>query len=152
MVKPQNLHILVLRTAAVLMILLMLSTRIVVGRYARYTSSATGHAEARVAAFDVSVAENLDQLVAIPIEPGMTAKKNFTVTNRGEVAVALRFQVSSQYNNLPLEIQNLLSAVVAPGETKSVPLEITWPDSDRSDQYIGMVDLLHISIQVEQVD
>ena len=145
-------HVFILRTAAVLLILVMLSTSIMVGRYARYTSGATSKDSARVAKFEVTVSDKASQLASILIQPGEDAQKHFTVENKSEVAVALRFQVSNKYGNLPLEFQYPLSGAVAPGETKDVPLLITWPAANNDVQYMGKVDLIEISVQVEQID
>ena len=148
----KKINAILMRTVVVLLVLVCLSTAMVTGRYARYFSSASGEASARVAKFDVTVSEVETQVVPVLIQPGETAHYYFTVENQSEVAVALRFQVTSSYSNLPLSFEHPLSAVVAPGEDKDVSLRITWPAGINSDQYIGMVDLLNISVQVEQVD
>ena len=152
---PKNIHVIVLRTAVVLLVLVCLSTAMVTGRYARYFSSASSEDSARVAKFDVTASSTATQLVSIPIQPGETVKKFFTVENKSEVALELHFQVSNKYNNLPLTFQNLVSAVIAPGGEENIPLEITWAaetDADKDDDYIGKVDLLEISVQAVQVD
>lgn len=149
---PKNIHVIVLRTVVVLLILVCLSTAMVTGRYARYFSSASGEDSARVAKFDVTVSSTTTQLASVLIQPGETAEKFFTVENKSEVAVALNFQVSNKYNNLPLEFLHPVSGVIAPGKTKEVPLLVTWPAADNDDNYIGKVDLLEISVQAVQVD
>ena len=149
---PRNIHVIVLRMVVVLLVLVCLSTAVVTGRYARYTSGATGSDTARVAKFEVSVSSVEAQNVAIPIQPGESAKKYFTVENKSEVSVALRFDVSSVHSNLPLEFVHPVSDVVSPGATTDVPLLITWPGEYSDDKYIGMVDLLRISVNVEQID
>lgn len=137
--------------ALVLLFLTMISIHMTSGLYARYTTTAEASDSARVAKFDVSVSDTR-QLVPILIQPGEEVQKFFTVENKSEVAVNLNFTVSSAYSNLPLECLHLVSAVIAPGETKDVPLVITWPAAESDDKYIGMVDLLEISVRVEQVD
>ena len=137
--------------ALVLLLLTMLSIHMTSGLYARYTTTAEASDSARVAKFDVSVSDT-KQLVPILIQPGEEVQKFFTVENKGEVAVNLNFTVSSAYSNLPLECLHLVSAVVAPGATMEVPLLIAWPAAESDDKYIGMVDLLEISVRVEQVD
>lgn len=138
--------------ALVLLMLTMISIHMTSGLYARYVSSASGEDSARVAKFDVSVSDAYGQTVSVPIQPGEEAEKYFTVTNKSEVAVSLKFAVTSKYSNLPLQFLHEVSAAVAPGETKNVPLLITWPAAESDDKYIGMVDLLEISVQVVQVD
>lgn len=141
-----------IRVMVVLLVLVCLSTAMVTGRYARYYSAAGGEDSARVAKFDVVVSDTESQLASVLIQPGETAEKFFTVENKSEVAVALRFQVTSKYQNLPLEFLHPVNGVVAPGETKDVPLEITWPAKNNSSHYIGKVDLIEISVQAVQVD
>ena len=51
MTENRKAHVIVLRVAAVLLILVMLSTSMVAGRYARYVSSADAEDKAHVAAF-----------------------------------------------------------------------------------------------------
>lgn len=138
--------------ALVLMILTMISIHLTSGLYARYTTTATASDSARVAKFDVYVSATYDQLVSILIQPGEDVEKYFAVENKSEVAVVVKFDVASKYSNLPLEFQHLVSGVIAPGETKNVPILITWPADENDDKYIGMVDLLEISVRVEQVD
>lgn len=137
--------------ALVLLFLTMISIHMTSGLYARYTTTAEASDSARVAKFDVSVSDTR-QLVPILIQPGEEVQKFFTVENKSEVAVNLNFTVSSAYSNLPLECLHLVSAEVAPGATTEVPLLITWPAAEIDDKYIGMVDLLEISVRVEQVD
>ena len=75
-------HAIVLRAAAVLLILVLFTTSIVSGRYARYTSSATGHDSARVAKFRVTE-EGIDgQMIKVSIAPGQTVKHEIIVHNR----------------------------------------------------------------------
>lgn len=137
--------------ALVLLLLTMISIHMTSGLYARYTTTVEASDSARVAKFDVFVSDT-EQLVPILMEPGEEVEKFFAVENKSEVAVKLIFSVSSAYSNLPLECLHLVSTVIAPGETKNVPLVIVWPETDRDDKYIGMVDLLEISVRVEQVD
>ena len=150
---PKNFNSILMRTVAVLLMLVFLSTAMVTGRYARYISSASGEDSARVAKFDVTVIEGSQtQSVTIPIQPGDYVDKYYEVTNNSEVTVALNYTVTNKYSNLPLSILTNLSGEIGPGETKEIPLNVTWPAEENDDKYIGMVDLLEITVQVVQVD
>ena len=148
---PKNINYILMRTVAVLLILVFLSTAMVTGRYARYISSASSEDSARVAKFHVTVSEETE-LISVPIQPGQTAEMFFSVTNDSEVAVALAYEVKNVHNNLPLEFLHPVSDAVGPGKTVDVPLKITWPAGQSNDNYIGMVDLLEISVRAVQVD
>ena len=150
---PKNIHAILMRAVVVLLVLVCLSTAMVTGRYARYFSSVTVNESARVAKFEVTVQDQETQYASIPIQPGETAHKYFSVENKSEVAVALVFNVTSKYENLPLRFEYpIRSGTVAPGETKNVSLEITWPAERNDVIYAGRVELIEISVRVEQVD
>lgn len=149
----KNINCILMRTVAVLLMLVLLSTGIVSGRYARYVSSASGEDGARVAKFDVTVSDNaFSSFFTVNIRPGDSIKKTVKVTNNSEVVVAMDFSVENVYKNLPLEILNQLGGEIAPGETKDIPLTIFWPEDKADDSYCGKVDLLKISLTVVQVD
>jgi len=149
----KNINCILMRTVAVLLMLVLVSTGIVSGRYARYVSSASGEDSARVAKFEVSVSENeFASFFSVEIEPGGKVEKTVFVTNKSEVTVAMDFSVKNVYENLPLQILNQVGGEIAPGQTKKVPLTIYWPEDKTDDSYCGKVDLLKISLTVVQVD
>lgn len=87
MKENRRTPVIALRAAAVLLILVMMTTSIVSGRYARYTNSATVSDSARVAKYDVSVkAITGDQIVLDP-NSSNTVSYNFSVTSNSEVTV-----------------------------------------------------------------
>lgn len=79
----ENKHPLrMMRLAAVLLVLVLLSTSIVCGRYARYASSDTAVDSARIAAFVFDVNEENHYLDISAIQqPGDTQTYRFTVRN-----------------------------------------------------------------------
>ena len=85
MTNNRKPHVIVLRLAAVLLILVMLSTGMVAGRYARYISTATGSGGVGVAKYDISVsAQSSNNLTLASNAP---ANYTFTVTSCSEVSV-----------------------------------------------------------------
>lgn len=165
-----QLHTVVLRLAAVLLSLVLLTSGIVSGRYARYVTSATGSDSARVAKFTLTQSilyEGTDLKTSIPmpeIKPGETVTISLLVDHDTEVAVRNTIKLESTYSNLPLSFRVKekgtedtgsapFAAVYGPGTfTVEYEAAITWnPGLDDTD-YIGMVDLITITVISEQVD
>ena len=82
----QKINTILMRVIAVLLMLVMLSTAAVTGRFARYISSATGSDSARVAKFSVDY-------TLTPVE-GKTGEFTLQVTNKSEVAVEYSVSVT----------------------------------------------------------
>ena len=165
-----DFHIFVMRLAAVLLSLVMLTTGLVSGRYARYATSETGSDSARVAKFTVTQSilqgeTDLTQTIPMPeIKPGDTVVINIVLEYDTEVAVRSTVDVQSLYSNLPLTISvqekgtlssqsSNFSAEYRPGTfTKEYEAAITWVQGSNDVDYIGMVDLITITVTSEQVD
>jgi hypothetical protein len=169
--KKFDFHIFVMRLAAVLLSLVMLTTGMVSGRYARYVTSATGSDSARVAKFTVTQQSikygttDLTTMIPMPeLLPGESKIVDMLVEYDTEVTVKNVISVESLYHNLPLTFriseQNTDSSFAERAEficesgkyTKAYQLTITWPADKNSQDYIGMVDLLEITVTTEQVD
>ena len=165
-----ELHTIVLRLAAVLLSLVLITTGMVSGRYARYVTSASGSDSARVAKFTVTQSilqgeTDLAQTIPMPeIKPGETVIIDVVVEHDTEVAVRNTVDVQSLYSNLPLTISvqeketlssqsSNFSAEYRPGTfTKEYEAAITWVRGSNDVDYIGMVDLITITVTSEQVD
>ena len=165
-----ELHTIVLRLAAVLLSLVLITTGMVSGRYARYVTSASGSDSARVAKFTVTQSilqgeTDLAQTIPMPeIKPGDTVVINIVLEYDTEVAVRSTVDVQSLYSNLPLTISvqekgtlssqsSNFSAEYRPGTfTKEYEAAITWVRGSNDVDYIGMVDLITITVTSEQVD
>lgn len=85
MTKIGKPHVIVLRLAAALLILVMLTTGMVFGRYARYTSAATDGNSARVAKYEISVSSDSNE--SITLSNGAPASYSFSVISESEVSV-----------------------------------------------------------------
>ena len=99
-------HIFVLRAAAVLLVLVLLTTSVVSERYARYVSTASGGDRARIAAyvFDVNDTEgHIIDLTEIR-KPGDNKSFQFTVDNYRNDVVS---EVAEKYV-LTIELQSSL--------------------------------------------
>ena len=165
-----ELHTIVLRLAAVLLSLVLITIGMVSGRYARYVTSASGSDSARVAKFTVTQSilqgeTDLTQTIPMPeIKPGETVIIDVVVEHDTEVAVRNTVDVQSLYSDLPLTISvqekgtlssqsSNFSAEYRPGTfTKKYEAAITWVRGSNDVDHIGMVDLITITVTSEQVD
>lgn len=158
MTENRRSPMIALRIAAVLLVLVMLSTSIVAGRYARHTSTASGSDGGRVARFSVMGTGNLVESFKISIVPGEKIPITVRLKNDSEVAVAYTVIAENYYQNLPLEFTvidcatNQPAEALAPGETRDLALQVYWQADKTDDKYIGMVDLIHLTICITQVD
>lgn len=143
------------RIVSILIVLVLLSTSMLSGLYARYTTSIGGSDSARVARFAVTEEGELLSFFTVDIQPGSTVSRSVTVENKSEVAVEYSILPASKYGNLPLQFQSVSSAgtsVLQPGQTEEYTLNITWPADQNSTEYCGMVDLIQLTLQAAQVD
>ena len=147
---------LVFRVSLVLLCVLVISTRLMGGLYARYSTSATGSDSARVAKF--SFTDNYDtqtRNVSAAIAPGSPLP--ITVENNGEVAIQYKISVINLTGNLPIVTSVAApSETIYPGETKTIDI-VFWDTNETNPEYInpeymGKMDLLQITVSVEQVD
>ncbi|MBR2310752.1 MAG: hypothetical protein IKA47_09515 [Oscillospiraceae bacterium] len=157
--------------ACVLLCLTLITTHMTGGLFARYTVTATGSDEARVAKFDVK--SKIDKTeVAIECEPDGEGEFQLTVTNQSEVAV--RYTVSLNfYEELPSGVTVKLDGqegtisdsgttfsftgekVLAPGESSDAQ-KLTFSVSDfTKDLTGGSVQIertFDLDIYAEQID
>lgn len=167
MEKKWNIHTVIPRLAAVLLMLVLVTTSMVTGRYARYTTASTGSDSARVAKFVVSQSirvkdEPVTQSLSMPspeIKPGETVTYIVEVKMDTEMAVRNTITFENTYDNLPLVYQiagsggDTYTDDCQPGTyTKTYEASVTWPLDQNNVQYIGMVDLLNITVTSEQID
>ena len=152
MQKNRRYHTVVMRAAAILFTLVMLSSSMIAGRYARYATADAGADGARVAAFDVRQAGELTAWFSVNLVPGDVAKKLVTVTNNSEVALIYTIEIENKHKNLPLTFNYSKTTEIAPGEVKNIPVEIYWPGDAHDPSYTGKVDILYITLRASQMD
>ncbi|MBE6642446.1 MAG: hypothetical protein E7615_02190 [Ruminococcaceae bacterium] len=147
--------------AAILFCLTLFSFHLCGGLYARYTVSGSGYDDARVARFDVSdegafFSENL----LIETVPG-TFKRSIHVTNNSEVTVAYTVTIKNTTQNIPytFSINNstpikdecTVICYLPPNSHRTVNLLANW-DAEGALEYMGMVDLIKLTVHAQQVD
>ncbi len=170
-----------IRVAAVLFCLTLLSTYLVTGLFARYTSSAESSDHARVAKFSIRGGLKdgavLSQSIEASLAPGGTQPATIIIENNSEVAVEYTITVKNETNNLPLSFRMekggsspdvtrdgaTFTAQQLPGDhTDKYTLYIEWPkpEGDGKEQEnrekelsrMGMVDHITVTVTAAQID
>ena len=166
----KKVNSILMRVLAVLLMLVLVTSSMVSGRYARYVTTATYEDSARVAKFNI-VETKGTAFTQIPakITPGEVTEY-ISVQNYSEVAVEFTIKVESPYKNIPLmfrimdgeeilaETENVndmltFTGTIGPGQQdKQYRLVIVWPLASDNIDYIGRVDLIQVSLNAVQVD
>jgi hypothetical protein len=121
--------------------------------YAKYVDSQGELSRAGVAIFDVN--DGLEDksftlsVSAADVKGGMTS--NILVTNSGEVAIRYTVQVENITNNLPLAF-SCETARIGPNEQTNYQISISYTGEEEglSTTYCGMVDLIRVTVTIEQ--
>ena len=149
--------------AAILLCLTLFSYHLCGGLYAKYLATGYGEDAARVAKFDVSedgvyFSENIfiDETA-----PG-SHKNQIYITNNSDVAVACVVTIKNSTQNIPYSFsingssfsmnECSVTCYLEPN-TKDNKIEIImeW-DEEGALKYMGMVDMIKLTIRAEQVD
>ena len=129
--------------------------------YAKYTTREMDSDSGRVAKFDIS--ENgayFSENLLIETVPG-TINRKITVINKSEVLVAYTVTIENTTRNIPYTfsvdgstpVKDKCSVVcyLQPNSTNGIIVSATWSEVGAL-KYIGMVDLIKLTIYAEQVD
>ena len=175
-----RINVILMRLVAVLLTLVLISTAIVSGRFARYVTSDANAGSARVAAYVFRVEDNEQHFLDISTitKPGDNISYQFTVTNKSGSVVS---EVNESYyvnlelwGSLPLKV-----TITGGGETLSLEageapvsaataaqvyqaaveqyqkytLTVEWPEKENNISYswAGLSQLV-LSIHAQQVD
>ena len=148
--------------AAILLCLTLFSFYFCGGLYARYTTSDSGEDAARVARFDVSEdGAYFSKNLLIETAPGRV-EREIVVTNNSEVAVACVVTIKNTTQNIPylFSINGSTSSrnecsvtcnLEPNSKDNKIEIVIEW-DEEGALKYMGMVDLIELTISAEQVD
>lgn len=122
---------------------------------ARYVAGDDASDGARVARFDFVLTSDFSsdtQMLAIDgMKPGDVEEYVITIQNNSEVALLCSVTPKRITNNLPLVI-NPVSAPVQIGGRVEVTFKIEWPSTENSPEFMGQVDVIELTISVEQID
>ncbi len=168
-----------IRIAAVLLCLILASTYLIIGLFARYNSDSRADEGARVAKFSIHGSGQLTQSIVAEVIPGNEkTKQSLLIENNSEVAVQYTITVTNETNHLPLEFNVIKDASAAAGTPEMSPvdgadntftatqsagshsdnyiLEISWPANTENPEEdiarIGMVDYITVTVTAEQID
>jgi len=151
----------ILRAAGILLCLVLASTYLVCGMFARYTTTASGSDSARVAKFEIQEAGVSTIELNDPISPGDTIEKVLQVQNMSEVAVEYEVTID-HLGNLPLQFmvdnvdatENSFKRILPPNENNMniYTLKIIWPAEQDSPDLAGLADYITVSVSATQVD
>lgn len=158
--KPGKLNI-PMYAAGVLLVLTLLSLHVTSGLYARYVSRGSAGDEARVATFHVTASGTYTHSVTAPegLAPSQSRTAKITVVNDSETDIRYSIAVENTTGNIvPLTFALAGAEVSAQswemdaGETATYDLVVSWPYTDNALDYMGMVDLIAITLTAEQID
>lgn len=156
--------------AFVLLCLTLISMHFTSGLYAKYVAKGSGMDSARVAKFDVddSMLVNgtsvvLSEVFTAAIRPDTDSSVSFVIDNNSEVTVQCLITITNKYKNLPLLFslgtdlpagETLEDTVVLESNTTGTyQLNVGWNCSaEEAVDYIKKVDLVVITVRIEQVD
>ena len=150
--------------AVVLFCLTLISIAMMSGFYAKYLTTGGNEDEARVAKFEVtSSATRFSDELYIGSLPGDVAKREIEVENNSEVAVNYIIRIENVTDNIPLKFVVVgedetptaevytFTGAIAPNQNAEYTMKITW-DNENAHHYIGMVDLVKVTLTAEQID
>lgn len=156
----------ILRAAGVLLCLVLASSYLVCGMFARYTTTATGSDTARVAKFSISGTAIQSADITADLSPGEAKTCQLEINNDSEVAVEFEVSIKNLTDNLPLDFsvrlendselqesdQFVFTDQMSPAEKTIYKLYILWPGDASSPQYSGMVDQIRVTVNATQID
>lgn len=147
--------------AAILLCLTLFSFYLCGGLYARYTTSDSGEDAGRVARFDVSEdGAYFSKNLLIETAPGRV-EREIVVTNNSEVAVAYTVTIKNTTKNIPYSFsvddsepmlnECSVTCYLKPNSTERISIVAEWAEEGAL-KYMGMVDLITLTISAQQVD
>lgn len=145
----------------VLLCAVLITTHMMSGLYARYTTRATSSDSARVAKFRVTDTLTVTDskgyevhsftMIEDSLIPGESTTYAFAVQNDSEVAVRFSVRGEASINNLPLEMSPV-TITLAPNTSENVQFVVSWPASKNDPAYGDMIELIEIFVTAEQID
>ena len=160
-----RINVILMRLVAVLLTLVLISTAIVSGRFARYTTTASGEDSARVARFLIRNRDLNDPMFenfsTDGMSPGDSRKIAVLVDVKSEIAFRYTLTVNRPYADLPLVVSlnpdgsdpaTVFTDIVPAGKDAQFSVYVVWPQNFDSKKYIGRVDNIEFVLRIEQVD
>ena len=147
--------------ACVLFCMTLFSFHISGGLYARYISSGSGGDDARVAGFKITEScTSFSDNLLLETVPG-TESREIQVINDSEVAVGYTVTIENKTKNIPFKFQIneceatlnkcSVTSYMQPDSETVINISAIWEQEGALD-YVGMVDLITITVNAQQVD
>ncbi|MBE6788555.1 MAG: hypothetical protein E7539_02715 [Ruminococcaceae bacterium] len=147
--------------ACILLCLTLFSFHLCGGLYAKYIVADSGEDFARVAKFDVSEdGAYFSKNLLVETTPG-SVERSIEVVNNSEVVVAYTVTIENATKNIPytFSVDNSTPAkdkcsvvcYLKPNSTNKIKMVATWSEQGAL-KYMGMADLIKLTIKAEQVD
>ena len=152
---------LVFKIGVLLLCAMLVTSYMMSDLYARYTVTAFASDSARVAKFtftDADMATKVDSFtIETSVYPGQpVCTYSAQIENKSEVTIRYLIKLENLTGNLPINNNNITipysSGDIAPGDTAPFGFSILWPAEENSPDYAGKMDIVRITVSVEQVD
>ncbi len=156
MQKPNKSAPAVFYVGMALLCLMLITSHMMSGLYARYVSTAEGKSISRVAKFEFDAKNSNTQtqdFTVRDISPKGNAELQIELKNSGEVNIECIITVQNLTGNLPIS-DSTTTQNVEMGKTETVKFDIKWQNDDDSKKadYMNKTDLLRITVTAKQVD
>lgn len=167
-IKTKTKMNILIRVAAVLLCLTLLSTCLVSGLFARYSISSQDSDSSRVAKFSIEGSGTLlEQTIEASLIPGEETFVTLQIDNNSEVAVEYTVVVTNKTTNLPLSFRmekegdspnvdtngTTFTAQRLPGGyTDKHKLHIKWEETENDPTLMGKVDYITVTVTAAQID
>lgn len=140
----------------VLLCAVLFTTHLTGGLYARYLTTSSGGDAAVVAKFEVGeTLSSLPKTFDVAFDAAGDEKQSIQITNTGEVAVSYQIAIEKLTDNLPIAIVGAdgqeIAGTLSQNGSETVSFLIQW-EGEKDPAYAGMVDLVRITVTIEQVD
>ena len=139
----------------VLLCAVLISSHLTSGLYARYTTSASAGDSAVVAAFEIGEdMASSSAMIEVTAKPPATEGETQTVqrvqiSNSSDTTVKYTITATNLTGNLPIQI-DALEGSLDPNEEIISDIAIQWTDALKDPKNAGRVDLVRLTISVEQ--
>lgn len=159
MLKRNNDKPFFLYLGVCLLVLYFVSNVLLGGLYARFTTKDNSGDASRVAKFavvDGGLFTDVSYL-QVNIKPETEQIFYYDIVNNSEVAVRVILTPKNVTENLPLVLATVTEDFT-PGQNKKIALKFAWSEKSLnglpfdSPEYAGKMDLIKVTIQVEQID
>ena len=145
----------VFKISMVLLCGLFITTHLISGLYARYTTFADGFDSAVVATFEFSdnFDDKMETLVLSDMYPGDSREIDVEIKNNSETAIRCVVNVENLTNNLPVVPEEGIvvdSGMIAPSSSGTVKLTLEWNQLNNNLDLAEKMDAIRISVKVEQ--